>query len=195
MILPDFFYTQPQFRAAAPDAAKLKDVTEWTLNTPGVGLALALDYYRFEAFATAGDRDAACGPTAHEDVRYVSANEDDLRYEGVTVDDIACGYTVDHLRFEEVVSPLFDAAFKRLFRDVIDRPKNAKGKIASTEIFIARTRYSIVAEASDDWIKFPVTAMTVFERSNQDVMGRTVEWLENRLMLTASPSLFEAKAN
>lgn len=124
MILPDLFYTQPQFRAASPDAAKLKNVTEWTLDTPGIGLALALDYYRFEAFATRKDRDAACGPTAHEDVRYVPATADDLYCEEIITDHIACGHTVDHPRFDEVVSPLFDAALRRLMRDVVDRPKD-----------------------------------------------------------------------
>ncbi|MGY4598106.1 hypothetical protein ACVWXL_005852 [Bradyrhizobium sp. GM22.5] len=195
MILPDFFYTQPQFRAASADAAKLKNATEWTLDTPGVGLALALDYYRFEAFATRKDRDAACGPTAHEDVRYVAATDDDLYREEIMIDDIACGHSVDHPRFDEVVSPLFDAALKRLIRDVVDRPKDAKGKIASTEIFIARTRYSIAAEAVDDWIKFPVAALAVFERGDQGVMDGTVDWLQNRLVLTASPSLFDTEAN
>lgn len=80
------------------------------------------------------------------------------------IDDIACDHSVDHPRFNEVVSPLFDAALKRLIRDVVARPKNATGEIASTEIFIARTRYSIAAEAVDDWIKFPVTALAVFEK-------------------------------
>jgi hypothetical protein len=37
--------------------------------------------------------------------------------------------------------------------------------------------------------------MTVFEKGNQDVMDRSTAWLENRLVLTASPSLFEATAN
>ena len=48
---PDLFYTQPTFRADSPDFAKAKGQTEWTLQTPGIELRLALDYYRFEAFA------------------------------------------------------------------------------------------------------------------------------------------------
>lgn len=195
MILPNFFYTQPRFRAASAEAAKLKGLTDWTLDTPGAHFALALDYYRVEAFATRNDRDAACGLTAHDDVRYVAATSDDLYREKIMIDDIACGHDVDHPRFDEVVSPLFSAALKRLIGDVINRPRNETGKIASTEIYIARTRYSIAAEADGDWIKFPVTALAVFERRDGDVMDRTIDWLHNRMMLTASPSLFKAPAN
>lgn len=195
MIAPHFFYTQPQFRATSPDVAKLRNVTEWTLDTPGASFALALDYYRFEAFATKKDRDAACGPTAHVDVRYVAATNNDLYREQIVIDDVACGHALDHPNFEEVVSPLFDAAMKRLIGDVVKRPNNAKGTIASAELLIARTRYSIAAEMIGEWIKFPVTALTLFEESTRDVTDRTIDWLNNRIMLTASPSLFETQAN
>jgi hypothetical protein len=192
---PNLFYTQPTFRAASPDFAKLKGQTEWKLDTPGIGLALAFDYYRFEAFATKDERNARCGPTAHQDVRYVPATTTDLKLNNVSLDSIACGHDIDHPRFDEVVSPLFDAALKRLIRDVADGPKKTEGRIASTEILIAKTRYSISAEAVGQFIKFPVSAMAVFEKGNQHVMDRTIAWLENRLVLTASPSLFEATAN
>jgi hypothetical protein len=46
MTLPIAFFAQPCFRAASPHLAKLKGATELTLETPGVGLALAMDYYR-----------------------------------------------------------------------------------------------------------------------------------------------------
>jgi hypothetical protein len=191
----DLFYTQPTFRAASPDLEQLKGQTDWTLETPGIGLALAFDYYRFEAFATRAERDARCGPTAHQDVRYEPATMKDLKYNDVSLDSVACGHDIDHPRFDEVISPLFDAALKRLIRDVADAPKKTEGRIASTEILIARTRYCISAEAVGDFIKFPVSAMTAFEKGNQCVMDRTLAWLENRLVLTASPSLFEAMAN
>jgi hypothetical protein len=185
----NLFYTQPTFRAASPDFAKAKGQTNWTPDTPGFRLWLALDYYRFEAFATEHERDACCGPTAHPDVRYAPATMTDLRLNDISIDMVACGHDIDHPKFDSVVSPLFDAALKRLIREAVDNQGKTEGELASTEILIARTRYSISATAVDDFIKFPVSAMTVFEKGNQDVMDRTLAWLENRLVLTASPSL------
>ncbi|WP_426409454.1 hypothetical protein [Bradyrhizobium ganzhouense] len=49
--------------------------------------------------------------------------------------------------------------------------------------------------AVDDWIKFPVSAMTVFEKGDPEVAKRTIAWLEHRVELTASPSLFGPKLN
>lgn len=153
--------SHPTFRAASPGFAKLKGQAEWKLDTPGIGLALAFDYYRFEAFATKDERDARCGPMAHQDVRCVPATTKDLKLNNVSLDSVACGHDIDHPRFDAVVSPLFDAALKRLIRDVVDGPKKTEGRIASTEILIARTRDSISAEAVGQFIKFPVSAMAV----------------------------------
>jgi hypothetical protein len=36
---PDLFYTQPTFRAASLNLGKLKGQTDWTLETPSIGLA------------------------------------------------------------------------------------------------------------------------------------------------------------
>jgi hypothetical protein len=118
-----------------------------------------------------------------------------LNRDDIALDDISCGYTVDHPHFDEIITPLFERALKRLIRDVIEGSKERAGTIASTAISIARTRYTIDAENADDWIKFPVKAITVFEKSDQRLMDRTVEWLHNRLILMASPSLFEAESN
>jgi hypothetical protein len=192
---PDLFYTQPTFRADSPDFAKAKGQTDWTLETPGIRLRLALDYYRFEAFVTQRERDARCGPTAHPDVRYAPATTTDLKLNDISIDVVACGHDIDHPKFDSVVSPLFDAALKRLIRQVMDNPDKTGEELASTEIIIARSRYSIKAKAVGEWIKFPVSAMTVFEKGNQDVMDRTIAWLENRFVLTASPTLYEATAN
>lgn len=192
---PDLFYTQPTFRADSPDLDKLTGQTEWTLQTPGIGLRLALDYYRFEAFASMHERDARCGPTAHQDVRYAPATTKDLRSNDITIDMIACGHDIDHPMFDAVVSPLFDAAFRRLIKELVDRPKRIEGVIAESEIMIARARYSIKAQSAGGWMKFPVSAMAVFEKANSDVMDRTIAWLENRIELTASPSLFDPKPN
>jgi hypothetical protein len=186
------FYSQPQFRASSSHLAKLQKQKKWTLDTPGIELALALHYYRFEAYATAPDRDACCGPTANADVRYVKATEEDIRQNGLTIDDIACGHSIGHSHFEEVAAPLFEAAMARLVNDIPARPKKA-GKLASSDILIARTRYTISAEAAGEWIKFPVEAVSVFEQDDRSVTDGTLEWLHNRLMLTASPSLLKAR--
>ena len=187
MMLPQFHYAEPKFRASSPDFAKLKAASDWTLDTPGIGLALALDYYCVEAFASEKDRNAACGPTAHDDVRYVPASRRDLSREDITLDDVACGYSVDHPRFDEIVTPIFDAALKRLIGDLMETPKDQTGIVASIVIPIARTRYTISAERVGEWIKFPVKGLTVFEKVDQDLMDRTVDWLHNRLMLKGSP--------
>jgi hypothetical protein len=192
---PELFYTQPTFRADSPDFAKAKGQTDWTLDTPGIRLRLALDFYRFEAFATEHDRDVRCGATAHEDVRYAPATIFDLRHNDVSLDEIACGHDIDHPDFESVVSPLFDTAFGRLIQEVVDSPKDIEGMIAESEIIIARARYSIKAEKADGWIKFPVSSMVVFEKANRDLMDCTIAWLANRIELTASPSLFDPRPN
>jgi integrase len=192
---PNLYYTQPTFRAASPDLAKLRGQTEWTLQTPGIGLRLALDYYRFEAFATKHERDGRCGPTAHQDVRYAPATTKDLRSNDITIDMIACGHDIDHPMFDAVVSPLFDAAFRRLIGEVVGSSKDTEGMIAESEIIIARARYSIKAESVSGWIKFPVSAMAVFEKADRNVMDRTIAWLDNRIQLTASPSLFAPRPN
>jgi len=192
---PNLYYTQPTFRADSPDLAKLAGQTEWTLQTPGIRLGLAFDYYRFEAYATKHERDARCGPTAHQDVRYAPATTTNLRSNDITIDMIACGHDIDHPTFDAVVSPLFDAAFRRLMREVVDSPKNTDGMIAESDIIIARARYSIKAQSAGGWIKFPVSAMAVFEKANPDVVDRTIAWLGNRIELTASPSLFDPRPN
>ena len=107
---PALFYTQPTFRAVSPDFAEAKGQTDWSLETPGMRLRLALDYYRFEAFADAQTRDARCGATGHEDVRYAPATIGDLTHNDITSDMVACGHDIDHPDFERVVSSLFDAA-------------------------------------------------------------------------------------
>ncbi|WP_426409453.1 hypothetical protein [Bradyrhizobium ganzhouense] len=99
-----FYYTQPTFRADSPDLKKLsaRAQSDWTLDTPGIALALALDYYRFEAFATKRERDAHCGATGHPDVRYEPATLEDLKHNNVSMDMIACGHTIDHPQFDAV---------------------------------------------------------------------------------------------
>jgi hypothetical protein len=175
MPTPQFFFSQPQFRASASD----------------LSLALASGYYRFEAFATAEDRDASCGPTAHPDVRFVRATMKDIVQNDIGLDDIGCGVPLDHPHFERIMTPLFDATMEKLLRDIPTKPKS--GTLASAEMLIARTRYTIAAECDGEWITFPVEAMTAFEDSDPSMTDRTLDWLHNRLVLATSPSLFNAR--
>jgi hypothetical protein len=171
---PNLFYTQPTFRADSPDFAKAKGQTDLTLDAPSIRLRLALDYYRFEAFATEHDRDAHCGAAAHEDVHYAPATIRDLWHNHVSLDELACGHDTDHPDFESVVSPLFDAAMRRLIGEVMNNPDKTREELGSTAIIIARARYSIKAKSFGEWIKFPISAMTVFETGDRDVMDRTI---------------------
>ena len=195
MTLPDFYYAEPQFRSAAPDVKQPKAKADRMPGTPETGIALAQDYYRVEAFASRGDRDAACGPAAHPDVRYVAANRRDIARRHVVIEDIACGYTVDHPRFDEVVSVIFDAALKRLFAGLLQSPKDEIGILAAVVMTIARTRYTIAADCVGDWTNFPIKGFAVFETVDQELMNRTIEWLHNRLILSASPLLIGATSN
>lgn len=195
MTLPNFFYTEPRCRTSSPDFGKLKGATEVTLDTPGARLWLALCYYRVEAYATRKDRDTACGPTAYEDVQYFSASGKTLSGCNITLDDIACGHSVDDPHFDTIFTPIFDAAVKRLIRDAVTAPKGHAGTIASTTISIARVQYEILADQAGDWIKFSVEGRAVFEEVDDDLMERTAAYMEKRLMLQMSPSLISAKCN
>lgn len=127
MTLPNFFYTEPRCRTSSPDFGKLKGATEVTLDTPGARLWLALCYYRVEAYATRKDRDTACGPTAYEDVQYFSASGKTLSGCNITLDEIACGHSVDDPHFDTIFTPIFDAAVKRLIRDAVTAPQRPRG--------------------------------------------------------------------
>jgi hypothetical protein len=172
MPTPQFFFAQPQFRASASD----------------LSLAVTSEYNKFEIFATAEDRDARCGPTAHPDVRYVRATMEDILQNDVGLDDIGCGVPLDHPHFEQIMAPLADAVIARLFREMPREPTEA-GMLGSAELLIARTRYTISAESNGEWITFPVEAMTAFEDADPSVTERTLEWLHDRLVLATSPSL------
>lgn len=172
MLIPQFFFAQPQFRASASDLT----------------LALATSYYRFEVFARAEDRDARCGPTAHRDVRYVRATMEDIVRDNIGLDDVGCGVPLDHPDFERIMEPLFDAVIAAFFRDM-PRDPVGPGTLGSVELLIARTRYTISAESTGEWIEFPVEAMTAFEEADPSVTDRTLEWLHNRIVLTTSHSL------
>ena len=197
MTLPNFFYAEPRFRAASEDLAKLKKAPKqkWTLDTTNLPFGLALDYYRVEAFVAKSDRDAACGLTAHQDVRYVPASRRSLMRGEITLDNIACGHTIDHPHFEDVFDPIFEAALRRLIGEVLAASDDQAGTVASAAITIARVRYTISAVSAGDWIEFPVKGEAAFEEADQDLMQQTIAYLGERLMLHMSPALIGAKPN
>jgi hypothetical protein len=192
MSLPEGFYAEPRFRRSSPDLEKLKGVANLTLDTPGIGLALAIDYYRVEVFAHRLDRDKACGPTAHPDVHYFPITREALILRRASLDDIACGCPVDHPDFDTVLNPHFDQTLVRLLEDAA---KARKGTVASTTLTIARARYTISAKRKSDWLNFAVDAFSAFEQVGADVMDRTVRHLNDRLALQLSPRRVGAKMN
>jgi len=189
------FYAEPRFRRSSPKFAQLNAAREWTPKTPGASLAFALDYYRVEIFANEKDRRLACGATAHEDVCYFPASRQTLLRAGTTLADVSCGYSIDRAGFEETVTPIFDSALSRLIRDVARVPKNQTGSIASTVISIARARYIVSVTGAGDWLKFDVKWISLFEPNDTDLMERTAQYLERRLLLKLSPALSDAKCN
>jgi hypothetical protein len=58
-----------QLRASNVDFTRLRKQRGWSPNTSGVGLALGLNYFRFEAFATVHDRDACWADPSRNPVR------------------------------------------------------------------------------------------------------------------------------
>lgn len=193
MTLPKAFYAEPKFRAASPDFAKLKAATDLTLETPGIVLALAMDYYRAELFASEKDRDLACGPTSNADVRYFPTTRAALIRAGTSLDEISCGHPVDHPNFGDALGPIFEAAAKRLIKDLVQAPAGQSGIVTSTMISIARVRYTISVTSSGDWRHFSVHALSAFEHQEKELVDRTIEYLQGRLALQISPTL--AKCN
>lgn len=195
MALPLAFYAEPRFDAESSSFAQLKEAKKLAPDSPGASLALALDYYRVEAFATRSDRDAACGPTAHEDIMYFSVERDELVSKGCRLIDVSCGYGLDHPTFERILTPIFDVVLQRLVGDMIAVPKRRNGVVASAIMSIARTGYKVDVVRKGDWFKFDVDALCLFEQSDPDQMDRTVEFLDGRLRLQLSPSLVNAPCN
>jgi hypothetical protein len=188
------YFAQPCFRKDSPDFAHLRNLpNECTLETPGAFLALAVDYYQIEAYANEADRNAACGPTAHPDVRYFPINEADIGER--PADDIGCGYSIDHPKFEEIAEHAFARAIGRLIDRIVQTPHGKTGSIATSDLFIARARYTLVAIAGPAYISFDVHALSAFENIENEVMKRTADYLNNRLMLELSPSMINARLN
>jgi hypothetical protein len=195
MNLPSAFYAEPRFRASSLDIPKLKKATKISRNTPGASLALAFDYCRTEAFATKSERDRACGPTAHDEVRYFPISRSALIRAGNTLDTIACDHGLDHPGFGQIFAPIFTAALHRQLEEVMRATDKMNGVIATTVLSIARVRYTIYVIRGNDWLNFYISGLSVFEEIEQGVMDRTIKYLEERLILELSPSLKNRRPN
>jgi hypothetical protein len=195
MTLPVAFYAEPRLRASSPGFERLKAAIELAPGTPETSLALAIDYYQTEAFSTKVERDEACGPTGHADIRYFPINRSALLRAGDTIDTIACGHDIDHPRFEQIFAPLFTAALRRQAEDVSQAGSKSKGVIATTAVSIARVRYTISVIGTGDWLNFDVSSLSGFEDAEPAIMDRTMEYLDHRLRLELSPTLIRARPN
>ena len=169
-------FAQPTFADLERRADEPKDFTP---ETPGASLRMALEYYRIEGYARKSDRDAACGPTAHADVDYAPIAPADARRIG----GIACGYPFDHPRFETVFAPIFARSVERLIGNMVRANRNAEGPIAAETLCIARTHYNIEAIAKGSWIMFDVEGLTLFEKRDSKLVSNTCAFLEGRLQL------------
>ena len=163
-----------------------------TQETPGARLGMVLDYYRPELYATKHERDLACGPTAHKDVRYFPLSRSSA---ASMLDRVSCGYTIDHPRFEKIFNPIFDETLRRLIGDTIRAPTRNTGEIATQILTIARVRYTISAVAKGEWLSFDVKGFSLFEQVERDLVERTIEFINGRLILYLSPSLKDARHN
>lgn len=194
MKLPNVFYAEPRVNADSPNYKKLKGITHLVPGTPETDLVLALDYYKIEAFATAADRDEACGRAANRDVCYFPIRRSGLD-RSTRLDQLGCGHSIDHPGFEQIFSPIFSAVLRCLITDAASARGEESGAIAAAAISIARARYTISIIATGEWRYFTVEALTLFENIDRRTLDRTIEYLNGRLMLELSPSLIGAVPN
>jgi hypothetical protein len=186
------YYAQPLFWEGSPDFEHLATLpAKFTLDTPGAGLALALNYYCFEAYARRADRDAACGATARPDVKYVPA----AAVPADEITELGCGHAIDHPDFQKVLGPIFNRKADRLISKMIAAGRSAEGPIAMEVLSIARTRYTIEAIADRDFVRFEVDGLAVFEKGDRTMINATCAFLEQRLHLHLSPTLPKRKAH
>lgn len=194
MKLPDAFYAEPRVRADNPNIKKLRGATHLVLGTPEAVLALSLDYYRTEAYATEEERDRACGPAANKDVCYFPVRRIDL-HRATQLDLLGCGHGIGHPQFERIFFPIFMAVLSRLIGKVTRFSSKQNGTIATAALSIARARYTVSVTAAGDWRYFSVEGLALFEDIHQRTLDRTIEYLNGRLMLELSPILVGAVPN
>lgn len=190
--MPKLYFAQPLFRQDSPDFEHLATLpANFTLDMPGARLALAHNYYSFEAYATEVDRDAACGMTAYSDVKFVPVDTvpDD------EIGELSCGHAINHPDFQTVLDPIFDRKIRRLIGKTIAAGRKAEGPIATEALSIARTRYMIEAIAEGDIISFEIEGMSLFEKSDRSSIRATCAFLGERLRLHLLPKQSKRRAH
>jgi hypothetical protein len=184
-LFSSFFFAEPRFRASSPDLEHISDLGEHvTLETPGAQLAAAAAYYCIEAYATKSDRDTACGLTGNSDVKYVSIQPREIPNR--EIDRIACGYPMNHPRFEEVFEPTFAITVRKLANEISRHHADTSYTPAEAALAIARVYYTIAAIPDGGKFKFKIDGLSLFEKRHQSTLDRTAKFLEDRLILETS---------
>ncbi len=184
------YFAQPMFRAASPDFKHLPDLpAQFTLDTPGGSLTVASQYYCIEAYAQKMDRDAACGMTAHPDVKYVPIAAA-LAEES---EEIGCGYAIDHPFFEKVLDPILCRSVERLKTKIMNLSRNAEGPIET--VLIARTLYMVKTIADRNHVRLEINGVAIFEKEDPTTIDATCAFLKERLHLHFLPTQPRRKAH
>lgn len=154
------------------------------LDTPGVNLAATSEYYWIEAYASVRDRDAACGLTANRDVKYIALASNDIPR--AELDRISCGYPIGLPKFEEV----FELTFTTTLRNLENLVSGGGGRrTQAAEFSIGRVHFAITPLPDRmRRFRFRINGLSLFENHDQDLLDRTAEFLEERLIAETSKS-------
>ncbi len=177
-----FFFAEPRFRASSPDLEHMRDLREhFTLKSPGAKLTTAAAYYWIEAYITRADRDAACGLAGGPDVKYFPIRPKEIPNR--EINRIACGYPINHPRFESVFEPTFAIAVHKLAHEIACHGADRSYTPAAVEFAIARVYYSIAALPEGSKFRFKIDGLSLFEKRRQCTLDQTAKLLESRLIL------------
>lgn len=178
------FFAEPLFRGSSPDVARLRTLKgKVTLETPGARLAAASEYYWIEAYSNIADRNAACHLAGNRDVKYVALEPDDIP--SAELNRISCGYGIDHPRFEEIFELTFAIALRNLAQTILS---GDNAKVRETQFSIARTHYTITPVSNRGRVRFRIDGLSLFENHDEELLERTAELVEERLLKTARES-------
>lgn len=167
-------FAEPLFRASASDVERMRSLPLGArLGMPGADLAAASDYYWVEAYLNLSDRNAACRVTAHPSVKYIAVAPQDISTSDLSR--ISCGYDIDHPRFEEVFELTFASAVLSLHK------WGRHWKTAELQLSIARALY-IISPVPNGALRYQIDGLSLFEDHDKDLLERTTELLEERLV-------------